>query len=199
MACRQKHCDVKPDNWLLVKSRDDTATDLMLIDFGRSVDLESVAPPGTSPYDVRLAGDASRTEMKCVAMRQGLTWSFDVDTYGICASAHVLLFAEHMELILSRSSKGGGSNDQRRWMPAQLVRKNHHRLVFHDLWQHMFATLLNVDDATLRAIDSRPASLRMLRSQVAEQLEAHRDELGSALRHQASILLAAAATESGAA
>jgi hypothetical protein len=165
----------------------------MLIDFGRSVDLESVAPPGTSPYDVRLVGDASRAEMRCVAMRQGLTWSFDVDTYGICASAHVLLFAEHMELV--RSSKGGSGNGPR-WMPAQLLRKNHHRLEFLELWQHIFATLLNVDDATKKAIDSRPASLRMLRSQVTGQLEGRAEELQSALRHQSSILAATADTES---
>jgi hypothetical protein len=163
----------------------------MLIDFGRSFDLESAAPPGLSPYDVRLVGDAGRAEMRCVAMRQGLTWSFDVDTYGICASAHGLLFAEHMELV---RMKGWGDNNGQRWMPAQLIKKNHrHRLEFQDLWQHIFATLLNVDDATKKAIDSRPASLRMLRSQVTEQLAAHQDELQSALRHQASILAAAAA------
>jgi hypothetical protein len=162
----------------------------MLIDFGRSVDLESVAAPGTSPYDIRLVGDAARTEMRCVAMRQGLTWSFDVDTYGICASAHVLLFAEHMELV--RSSKGGSNGSGQRWMPAQLLRKNHHRLESLELWQHIFATLLNVDDATKKAIDSRPASLRMLRSQVTGQLEMRSEELQSALRHQSSILAAAA-------
>jgi checkpoint serine/threonine-protein kinase len=147
----------------------------MLVDFGRAVDLESAKPPGTSVMEVKLVGEATCKEMMCVAMRQGLPWSFDLDTFGICASVHVLLFGQHMELQRLSSS---------RWMPKQPFK----RYFKQDLWTRIFDKLLNIDELTKMAIDSRPASLRLLREQVEDYLTTQGDDLRAALRYQATLL-----------
>ena len=77
----------------------------MLVDFGRAVDLKAAAKSGIDPLDVRLQGKASDDEMLCLAMRKDLSWSFDTDTYRVCASAHVLLYGTHMEIEMNPSTK----------------------------------------------------------------------------------------------
>lgn len=107
------HCDVKPDNWVMVASEtaykgcreNIEASELMLVDFGRAVDLTTAGRDGMDPLNVKLSGLATGEDMACAAMRMKLGWSFDVDTFGICASAHVLLFGSHIEVDMDRSSK----------------------------------------------------------------------------------------------
>jgi checkpoint serine/threonine-protein kinase len=178
------HCDVKPDNWVLMESatafvscRDEIeASDLMLVDFGRAVDLTDAAKGGIDPMDVKLFGDAAGEDMACVAMRKGLGWSFDVDTYGLCASAHVLLFGTHLEVEEDHSS--------RRWKPRKPLRRYWQK----EIWQEVFDTLLNLDEVTGNAIGSRSRSLRSLRTMIEDHLSDRGRELESLLRHQARIL-----------
>ena len=156
------HCDVKPDNWVLAGVKD-----LVLVDFGRAVDLAELASPRVDAMDVKLVGEAAEKDMQCVAMRKNRPWSFDADSFGICASLHILLFGDHLEI----EQKG------KRWMP----RKRFRRYWQGELLTEIFDTLLNSDEGTL--IGSRPRSLRSLRKKVESYLESEtrklEDELGS--------------------
>ena len=69
------HCDVKPDNWVLMASAvaneldDDSlieGAELMLVDFGRAVDLIAAADGQCDPLDLELYGNAAgEFEMPC--------------------------------------------------------------------------------------------------------------------------------------
>ena len=93
------------------------ASDLMLTDFGRAIDLESLDVGSATPLEYRLKGKASRDDMMCMAMRKGLPWSFDIDTYGVCDTAHVLLFGCNLELV--KNPETG------RYGPKQRFRRYH--------------------------------------------------------------------------
>lgn len=148
----------------------------MLVDFGRAIDLITAAKGQVDPMDVKLYGDASAEDMACVAMRKGLGWSFDADTYGLCASAHVLLYGTHLDIEEDPST--------RRWKPKKPLRRYWQK----EMWTELFDTLLNLDDVTGNAIGSRSRSLRSLRNMVEDHLRDRSRELESLLRHQARIL-----------
>ena len=171
------HCDVKPDNWVVVASACAydgcselfEAADLMLVDFGRAIDLNSGTKHGIDPMDLKLSGNANDLDMACAAMRMNLGWSFDVDTFGICSSAHVLLYGSHLEMEMDRS---------KRWR----LRKPLRRYWQKDLWSDFFDSLLNDDLA------SRPASLRQHRQRIEEYLKTKMKDLEYLLKHQVRIL-----------
>lgn len=177
------HCDAKPDNWVLMTSETSfegcgsmlEASDLMLVDFGRSVDLAMCAKDGADPMNVKLFGEATTEDLACVAMRKGCGWSFDVDTFGVCASSHVLLYGVHLEIEQ-------GSNS--RWKPRKALRRYWQK----ELWSSLFDTLLNLDEGSQTAIGSRPGSLRCLRLTLESYLNGKAKELFSLLKHQARIL-----------
>lgn len=148
----------------------------MLVDFGRAVDLKAAATVGVDALDVRLDGSAAEEDMECVAMRKGLSWSFDADTFGLCAGVHVLLYGTHIEIEYNSSTK--------RWMPRKPLRRYWKK----DLWKELFDTLLNLDPLSQTALGSRPASLRELRRKLKAYVETRRSELESLLRHQSRIL-----------
>ena len=177
MFCAQ-HCDIKPDNWVITCSNiigDELleAADIQLVDFGRAIDLERVRSQGNS-LDQQLIGKATRDDMLCVAMRMKppIPWSFDVDTYGICDTTHVMLFGEHMQL------------DEDRWMPKRRLQRYHQR----SLWTCVFETLLKIEEGSKMAIGSRPLSVRQLREKLEDYLSSKTNMLQSALRHQSTFL-----------
>jgi len=167
------HCDVKPDNWVLCSSDGIDARELVLVDYGRAIDLSDLATDGIDAMDVKLSGDAMENDMMCVAMRNQRPWSFDVDTFGVCASAHVLLFGTHIEIERGSDKK---------WMPRQHFRRYHQA----SLWRAVFGTLLNHDEGTL--IGSRPKSLRALREKLEDYVSGHTKQLDDLLRKQARML-----------
>ena len=177
------HCDAKPDNWVLMASQTAfdgcgsilEASDLMLVDFGRSVDMEMCTKNGVDVMNVKLFGEATTEDMACVAMRKGYGWSFDIDTFGICASAHVLLFGIHMEIEQGRN---------RHWKPRKALRRYWQK----ELWSELFDTLLNLDEGSQTAMGSRPGNLRSLRQKLEAYVNGKSKELDSLLKHQARIL-----------
>lgn len=177
-----KHCDVKPDNWVLTQS-DRVAydsiigSDLCLIDFGRAIDLLDMTKSSGTDDEVmnkRFVGPSCVKEMMCVAMRKGLPWSFDADTFGICACVHVLLFSCHIQV--EEDEKG-------EWMPQE----SFEGLMYASYWDELFRALLNLDPETQVAIGSRPHSLRQLRKKIENKCS-DEDILHSELRRQASLL-----------
>ena len=180
------HCDVKPDNWVLMASTsacgtDSTAliqgADLMLVDFGRAVDLEAAAGKGGDHLAVRFHGNEAARDMECVAIRENLSWGLDIDTYGLCASVFTLLHGSHMNVEKDATTK--------RWRPHKPFRRYWNR----DLWFNLFDTLLNMD-GTNGALGSHPNSQRNIRTAFEEYLDEgnRRRHLESYLKHQASFL-----------
>jgi checkpoint serine/threonine-protein kinase len=153
-------------------------SELMLVDFGRAVDLKAAAKPEIDPMDVRLEGSCAEKDMECVAMRKGLSWSFDVDTFGVCASAHVLLYGSHIEIDCNSTTK--------RWKPRKPLRRYWQK----DLWNDFFDTLLNLDEVSQTALGSHPRSLRALYKKMETYIRdrSRSSNLESLLKHQASML-----------
>jgi checkpoint serine/threonine-protein kinase len=177
-----QHCDLKPDNFVLSTSeasdnlcRGSEGGDLMLVDFGRAVDLTIQEKEGADAMQLMFTGNAARKDMQCVAMRSGNSWSFDVDTHGILCSAHVLLFGTHMEIERTEDDK---------WQPVSRFRRYWQR----DLWMEIFHSLLNHDSVSGTAIGSRPRSLRALRGRIDEYLLDQKAHLCSAINRQAAFL-----------
>jgi hypothetical protein len=151
------------------------SSDLMLVDFGRAIDLESAKNDGMSLMDTIFTGPATTEDMMCAAMRQDLPWSFDLDTFGVCASAHVLLFGTHLKIE---------RNKAKRWMPTQKFPRHFEK----ELWMEIFDTLLNLDECFGRAIGSLPISVKRLRERIEEYVRQEEARLRAALLYQASIL-----------
>ena len=103
--------------------------DIMLVDFGRSVDLLSVKE-SSSP--LLFTGKIVSEDMEPISMREGKPWAADVDTFGLCASSHVLLFGCHIEVEYD--------HQRNRWHLKNTIR----RYWRQELWCNMFDTLLNL-------------------------------------------------------
>lgn len=143
----KQHADVKPDNWVLTSTSKEKklagagaigGADLMLVDFGRSIDLENVAPRGTDPLQTQFNGRVAAEDMECGSMREGRSWGVDLDFFGLAASAFILLFGSHIEVKQDRTS--------RKWCLSKRLR----RYWQVNLWEDLFDTLLNFDSSSDR-------------------------------------------------
>eukprot|EP00588_Corethron_pennatum_P023706 CAMPEP_0194316520 /NCGR_PEP_ID=MMETSP0171-20130528/13316_1 /TAXON_ID=218684 /ORGANISM="Corethron pennatum, Strain L29A3" /LENGTH=1492 /DNA_ID=CAMNT_0039072789 /DNA_START=93 /DNA_END=4568 /DNA_ORIENTATION=- len=128
------HCDIKPDNWVLAPGSNDDESflgiegaDLMLVDFGRAVDLK---PIKNNFEEIKLYGDAAGEDMACIAMKENQSWCYDIDIFGLLSSAHVLLFGAHMEVFKDSANSWRIKKSIRRYWKA-------------DLWNSLFVDLLN--------------------------------------------------------
>jgi len=139
------HCDVKPDNWVLTsspKGNDNAGTnaiggaDLMLVDFGRSIDLERVAHRGSNPLRAQFKGSIAADDMECASMRKGMPWGVDLDFFGLAASSFILLFGNHIDVVEDRRTG--------KWR----LRKSFRRYWQRDLWNSLFDSLLNFDSSS---------------------------------------------------
>lgn len=140
-----KHADVKADNWVLTSSRQGRnlagtnavgGYDLMLVDFGRSIDLEKVASRGSDPLQTQFTGSVAAEDMECGSMRKGLPWGIDLDFFGLAASSFLLLFGSHIEVIEDRKTG--------KWRVAKPLRRYWQR----ELWESLFDSLLNFNAST---------------------------------------------------
>lgn len=147
----------------------------MLVDFGRAMDLEEHCEDGADARSVMFCGDACEDDMKCVAMRAGKSWSYDVDTFGVLACAHVLLYGTHITLRKGKKD---------RWYLGSALKRYWQR----DLWTNIFETLLNLDEQTGAAIGSRPRSLRSLREEIDSYTATESEKLRSFLNRQVTLL-----------
>ena len=155
--------------------RDIEFSDIMLVDFGRAVDMEDHCTQGQDARSIMFRGDACLDEMKCVAMRSGNPWSYDIDTFGVLACAHVMLYGSHIKLKKDRNSRWSLVNSFKRYWQR-------------DLWTKVFGTLLNLDEESGAAIGSRARSLRSLREEITAYTEKESDKLRSFLTRQLSLL-----------
>ena len=153
-------------------------SNLTLVDFGRSVDLADNSDfPAEDARNIMFNGSTAIQTMQCLAMRSGQSWSYDVDTYGICCCAHVLLFGTHMDIKRGRD---------KRWRQSKELKRYWNK----DIWNDIFDSLLNLDEVSGSAIGSRASSLRCLRKKINLYLEtdAHAQKLHELLSRQSNLL-----------
>lgn len=107
---------------------------ITLIDFGRGIDMRAFAA------DVRFVADWKTTAQDCAEMREGRTWTWQIDYHGLAGTVHVLLFGKYIETArcdaggLATSGAGG-----RRYR----IRENLKRYWQTDIWAECFDLLLN--------------------------------------------------------
>jgi checkpoint serine/threonine-protein kinase len=192
-SCPFQHCDAKPDNWVITSTSSNNCkkfeTDLELVDFGRAIDLDKLGKKNYNMnngstwtwMDTVFIGNATTEEMKCVSMRLGLPWSFEIDTFGICACVHTLIHGIHIEI-----EKITLANGMKRWMPKRQFPRHFEK----ELWVEAFDTLLNLDEDFGRAIGSRPYNVKRLRKRIENYLHSDNNDdlLDAAFTYQASIL-----------
>ena len=138
-AARLLHADVKPDNVAIRAPRKGPATidatrpltsgewdgyGCRLFDFGRGVDL-SLYEAGT-----RFQGDVTADGFECMEMRRRQTWTFQVDSFALCATAHALLHEPEKMHLESREG---------RWRPREQRGDEAPRI-----WQRLYDEALNV-------------------------------------------------------
>ncbi|KAH9306424.1 hypothetical protein KI387_010828, partial [Taxus chinensis] len=107
------HGDVKPDNLLIRYASEEISEEwnpsrmggwkdqgLCLIDWGRGIDT-SLFPCGTE-----FEADSKTSSFRCIEMQEKRPWTFQVDTYGVCVIAHMMLHGSYMELVKQASPDG---------------------------------------------------------------------------------------------
>jgi len=180
------HCDVKPDNWVVADSKEAcgnsssriiAGSELMLVDFGRAIDLQASSSKIGDPLNLKFEGDISAEDMACVAMRNNEPWGIDIDTFGLCASAHVLLYGTYMDI--THGSDG-------RWRPKKTIRRYWQK----ELWSEFFDSLLNPKVKNTHQSGSHPNSVRAIRKSFERYLDSrtNRQAVVSLLKYQSELL-----------
>ncbi|PWN25971.1 hypothetical protein BDZ90DRAFT_233572 [Jaminaea rosea] len=111
-----------------------TSKGLYLVDFGRAIDL-SVFPEGQ-----RFVADWQTDERDCLEMREGKSWTYEVDYHGVASIAFCLLFGRYIETEVGQDGR-------------QKIRATLKRYWQGELWSRLFDVLLNSGAGT--ASDAR--------------------------------------------
>lgn len=141
------HGDFKPDNLLIRYARGELIEDgfrdrtgswhdqgLCLVDWGRGIDLNLF------PDEKGFNGDSRTSGFRCIEMQEKRLWKFQVDTYGLCVVAHMMLHNNYMEIHKKATTDGGFV-----YQPKASFK----RYWNSELWKNLFTKLLNgtpVDD-----------------------------------------------------
>lgn len=121
------HCDIKPENCMLNINTSDyklTFDDLILIDYGRSIDLSLF------PLNTRFKTKFDKTDSQdCPEFVKNSVWCYEPDYYGVANIVHTLLFNK---VIKIRENSEG----------IQLL-ESFKRYWQRELWQELFDIILN--------------------------------------------------------
>ncbi|KAM0891572.1 hypothetical protein ACQ4PT_026325 [Festuca glaucescens] len=149
------HGDFKPDNMLVCNTSEEITDDtfrsetrtvrsqgICLVDWGRGIDL-NLFPAGTE-----FLGDCRTSGFSCIEMQEDRTWTYQVDTFGLCVIAHMMLHG--VALSIEKVKRADGSY---MYQPKSSLK----RYWNVELWKNLFATLLNTpssgsDVAVLRSL-----------------------------------------------
>lgn len=127
---------------------------LTLIDFGRAVDVTRWPRPR------QFVSTWETDEQDCPSMRQGASWAYDADYYGVAAIIHTLLFGDYI------STRDMGNN---RGYKLTTSFKRYWQV---QLWQPLFDLLLNPYTPEAAKV-SRVPEIRAQRHQLEEWLAAN--------------------------
>ncbi|RGP60905.1 bub kinase [Fusarium longipes] len=142
------HGDLKADNCLLrldTLGSDESLTSqwkadgsggwssrgVVLIDFGRGIDMRAFVP------EVEFIADWKTSAQDCAEMREGRPWTWQIDYHGLAGTIHTLLFGKYIETM--RCDQGGLGKSGRRYK----IRESLKRYWQTDLWSDCFEILLN--------------------------------------------------------
>ncbi|KAM4059349.1 kinase [Hirsutella rhossiliensis] len=172
------HGDLKPDNCLLrldaaaseqpqglaAQWRADggggwSSRGLVLIDFGRAIDMKAFVP------DVEFIADWKTSTQDCAEMREGRPWTWQIDYHGLAGTVHCLLFGKYMET--ARCDQGGLGKTGRKYR----IRESLKRYWQTDLWGDLLEVLLNPGSFLEAEEGGRMPVLRSMRG-VRERMEA---------------------------
>lgn len=84
--------------------------------------------------DYGLYGNIAAEDLECTAMRTDQNWTYDVDTFGVCVSAYMLLYGSYIDVVQDKMSKS--------WQ----LRKPLRRYWQQHLWRPFFDFLLNMSN-----------------------------------------------------
>ncbi|KAF4123339.1 checkpoint serine/threonine-protein kinase [Geosmithia morbida] len=134
------------------------ARGIVLIDFGRSIDMRAFVP------DVQFIADWKTSSQDCAEMREGRPWTWQIDYHGLAGMIHCLLFGKYIETV--RCDQGGIGFVGRRYR----IRESLKRYWQTDLWSDCFDVLLNPAAFLEAEPTGRMPVLRSMRS-VRERME----------------------------
>ncbi|CAF1573672.1 unnamed protein product [Rotaria sordida] len=132
------HCDVKPDNFMVLhcptifstkKESCGPIPSLMLIDFNRSIDLK-LFDNGTA-----FVTCVPKKELACVEMLNNRPWIFQHDLFGMVYSIHVLVFLSYMTVCEDEQRQDGTMTTKAKFSKR-----------IHDIWKEFFYEFLNIPD-----------------------------------------------------
>ncbi|PHH63694.1 hypothetical protein CDD81_5566 [Ophiocordyceps australis] len=173
------HGDIKADNcllrldsgaapassWRADGSNGWAGRGLVLIDFGRAIDMRAFAP------QVEFVADWKTGANDCAEMREGRPWTWQIDYYGLAGTLHCLLFGRYMDTL--RCDDGGLGRTGRRYRIRDALK----RYWQTQLWADCFDMLLNpVAHAAVPGNEERAAmplllSMRRVRERMERWLE----------------------------
>ncbi|KAF5020692.1 hypothetical protein F66182_7254 [Fusarium sp. NRRL 66182] len=104
---------------------------VVLIDFGRGIDMRAFVP------EVEFIADWKTSAQDCAEMREGRPWTWQIDYHGLAGTVHTLLFGKYIETI--RCDQGGLGKSGRRYK----IRESLKRYWQTELWSDCFEILLN--------------------------------------------------------
>ncbi|KAI0125720.1 Mad3/BUB1 homology region 1-domain-containing protein [Xylariales sp. AK1849] len=132
---------------------------VVLIDFGRGIDMRSFDP------DVQFIADWKTTVQDCAEMREGRPWTWQIDYHGLAGTIHCLLFGKYIETL--RCDQGGlGTQAGRRYK----IRESLKRYWQTDIWADCFDLLLNPGSFVESEEGQRMPVMKGMR-RVREQME----------------------------
>jgi checkpoint serine/threonine-protein kinase len=157
---------------------------LVLIDFGRSIDMQAFSP------GVQFMADWETGTHECNEIREMRPWTHQIDLYGIAGVIHVLLFGKYVESTPINGDENASSRTYR-------IRESLKRYWDREIWAGVFDLLLNPGaerwqrierengaDAGLSSAPILPVlhSMRHVRRGMEEWLLANAEKKGLALQ-----------------
>lgn len=129
---------------------------IQLIDFGAAIDMDWYKKDDAFTYVVKTEG------FTCCEMKEKKPWTYQTDLFGVAGTAFVMLFGKYMEVVKKVHN----------WEVKTKFPRYFNKL----LWEHFFATLLNIESC-----NSMP-NLQTLKDQFEEEIHAKerfvRDKIG---------------------
>jgi checkpoint serine/threonine-protein kinase len=135
---------------------------ILLIDFGRAIDMKLFRP------EVQFIADWETDHQDCAEMREMRPWTYQVDYHGLAAIIHSLLFGRYIETTASKSGLPGVQS--KHYKITQPLKRYWQK----EIWTEVFDVLLNpLQYVAKEQTGAMPinSSLRMIRERMEVYLE----------------------------
>ncbi|RWA12459.1 hypothetical protein EKO27_g2652 [Xylaria grammica] len=161
----QPQAQALSNQWLADGSGNWSTRGVVLIDFGRGIDMRAFEK------DVQFIADWKTTKEDCAEVREGRPWTWQIDYHGLAGIVHCLLFGKYIETV--RADQGGlGTAAGRKYK----IRESLKRYWQTDIWADCFDILLNPGSHVEGEVETRMPvnrSLKRIRERMEVWLEAN--------------------------